>query len=157
MKATGSWISNSSVTAYETCWGSPVITEEMIKGYKDAGFCVVRVPANRSNMMAEDYTLNADYVARIHLVDWILANDMYVILTGTFVSNGVPVIVGEYGCFGKNKTEDMKRSYMIYVCRETSERNMLSILWDTHNTFYNRYTCTYNDPLMLEQMMATEY
>lgn len=321
MEATGSWISEGSVTAYETCWGSPVITEEMIKGYKDAGFGVVRVPANWSNMMSEDYTLNADYVARIHqIVDWILANDMYVILnthhekwlgdmptnedevllkftriweqiaesfkdyddrlmfeglneeagydsvwnqygsstegkdiaygyvntlnqtfvdtvrasggnnaerhllvagyytdvvrtcdemfvvpndpanrvavsvhyytpstltileadadwgkaktdwgsesdiaelekmmdmlTETFVSKGIPVIVGEYGCFGKNKTEDIKRAYMLDVCRETYERNMLPILWDTHDTFYNRYTCTYNDPLMLEQMMA---
>ncbi len=321
MEATGDWIHDGSVTAYETCWGSPVITEEMIKGYKDAGFGVVRVPANWSNMMAEDYTLNANYVARIHqIVDWILANDMYVILnthhekwlgdmptnedevllkftriweqiaesfkdyddrlmfeglneeagydsvwnqygsstegkdiaygyvntlnqtfvdtvratggnnaerhllvagyytdvvrtcdemfvvpndpanrvavsvhyytpstltileadadwgkaktdwgsesdiaelekmmdmlTETFVSKGIPVIVGEYGCFGKNKTQDVKRAYMIDVCRETYERNMLPILWDTHDTFYNRYTCTYNDPLMLEQMMA---
>lgn len=321
MEATGSWISEGSVTAYETCWGSPVITEEMIKGYRDAGFGVVRVPANWSNMMAEDYTLNADYVERIHqIVDWILANDMYVILnthhekwlgdmptnedevllkftriweqisesfkdyddrlmfeglneeagydsvwnqygsstegkdiaygyvntlnqtfvdtvrasggnntkrhllvagyytdvvrtcdemfvvpndpanriavsihyytpstltileadadwgkaktdwgsesdiaelekmmdmlTETFVSKDIPVIVGEYGCFGKNKSEDVKRAYMLDVCRETYERKMLPILWDTHDTFYNRYTCTYNDPSMLEQMMA---
>ena len=75
-------------------------------------------------------------------------------LTETFVSKGIPVIVGEYGCFGKNKTQDVKRAYMIDVCRETYERNMLPILWDTHNTFYNRMTCTYKDPLMLEQMMA---
>lgn len=321
MEATGTWIHNGSVSDYETCWGSPVITEEMIKGYKDAGFGVVRVPANWSNMMSDDYTLNADYVARIHqIVDWILENDMYVILnthhekwlgdmptneaevllkftriweqiaesfknyddrlmfeglneeagydsvwnqygsstegkdiaygyvntlnqtfvdtvrasggnnakrhlliagyytdvvrtcdemfvvpndpadriavsvhyytpstltilekdadwgkaktewgsdddlaelnkmmdmlTETFVSKGIPVIVGEYGCFGKNKTEDVKRAYMIDVCRETYERNMLPILWDTHDTFYDRNTCTYKDPLMLEQMMA---
>lgn len=293
----------------------------MIKGYKDAGFGVVRVPANWSNMMSDDYTLNADYVARIHqIVDWILENDMYVILnthhekwlgdmptnedevllkftriweqiaesfkdyddrlmfeglneeagydsvwnqygsstegkdiaygyvntlnqtfvdtvrasggnnakrhlliagyytdvvrtcdemfvvpndpadriavsvhyytpstltilekdadwgkaktewgsdddlaelnkmmdmlTETFVSKGIPVIVGEYGCFGKNKTEDVKRAYMIDVCRETYERNMLPILWDTHDTFYDRNTRTYKDPLMLEQMMS---
>lgn len=321
MEATGSWIYNGSVKDYETCWGSPVITEEMIKGYKDAGFGVIRVPANWSNMMAEDYTLNADYVARIHqIVDWILANDMYVILNThhekwlgdmptneeevllkftriweqiaesfkdyddrlmfeglneeggydsvwnqyggttegkdvafgylnklnqtfvdtvrasggnnakrhllvagyytnvvhtcdemfvvptdpanriavsvhyydpstltileadadwgkaktewgseadiaemerlldmlvtTFVDKGVPVIIGEYGCFGKNKTQEVKRAYMIDVCRETYERNMLPVLWDTHNTFYNRMTCTYKDPIMLEQMMA---
>lgn len=321
MEATGSWINEGSVSDYETCWGSPVITEEMIKGYKDAGFGVVRVPANWSNMMSDDYTHDADFVARIHqIVDWILANDMYVILNThhekwlgdmptneeevllkftriweqisesfkdyddrlmfeglneeagydsvwnqygsstegkdiaysyvnklnqtfvdtvrasggnnatrhllvagyytdvvrtcdemflvpkdpanrvavsvhyytpstltileadadwgkaktdwgtesdlaelekmmdmlneTFVSNGIPVIVGEYGCFGKNKTQDVKRAYMVDVCRETYERNMLPILWDTQDTFYNRYTCTYNDPLMLEQLMA---
>ncbi len=320
MEATGDWIHEGTVTSYETCWGSPVITEQMIKGFKDAGFGVVRVPANWSNMMSEDYTLNAEYVARIHqIVDWILANDMYVILnthhekwlgdmptneeevlrkytrmweqiaesfkdyddrlmfedlneeggydsvwnqygsstegkdkaygylntlnqtfvdivrasggnnaerhllvagyytdvvrtcdemfvvpndpagrvavsvhyytpstltileadaswgkaktewgseedlaeldkmmnmlTDRFVSKGIPVIVGEYGCFGKNKTVDVKRAYMVDVCREVYERDMLPVLWDTHDTFYNRYTCTYNDPLMLEQLM----
>ena len=28
----GNWINKSSVTNYETAWGSPVITEQMIKG-----------------------------------------------------------------------------------------------------------------------------
>ncbi len=28
----GSWISNTSVTNYETGWGSPVVTKEMIQG-----------------------------------------------------------------------------------------------------------------------------
>ena len=80
-EATGNWINNGSVSDYETCWGSPVITEEMIKGYKDAGFGAVRVPANWSNLMSEDYTIDPEFDKRIHeVVDWILDNDMYVIL-----------------------------------------------------------------------------
>jgi len=320
-EATGSWIHNGSVSDYEVCWGSPIITEEMIKGYKEAGFGVIRVPANWTNMMSADYTLNADYVARVkQVVDWILENDMYVILNihhetwiadmpnneeecmkhytriweqicevfkdyddylmfeslneeggwdsvwnqygpiteskavaygylnnlnqtfvnivrasggnnekrhlllagyytniertcdemfvvpedpenrvavsvhyytpstltileedadwgkakttwgsdadlaeldslmdlmkTTFVDKGVPVIVGEYGCFGKNKTQEVKRNFMVDVCREAYERNMCPILWDTQDTIYERNTCTYKDPLMLEQMMA---
>ncbi len=47
----GDWISASSVTNYETGWGSPVITKEMIQGYKDAGFGVRRVPVAWSNLM----------------------------------------------------------------------------------------------------------
>ena len=320
-EATGNWIKDGSVSDYETCWGSPIITEEMIKGYKEAGFGVIRVPANWSNLMAEDYTINAEFEARVHeVVDWILDNDMYVILNmhhenwiadmpkneeeclkhysrlweqiaesfkdygdklmfeslneeggwdsvwnqygsstegkaeaygylnklnqafvnivrasgsnnekrhlliagyytdinrtcdelyvmptdpqnrlavsvhyynpstltileadadwgkaktdwgsdadiaelnklldqvkTSFADKGYPVIVGEYGCFGKNKTQEVKRAYMVDVCRETYIRGMLPILWDTQDTFYDRNTMTCKDPDMLSEMMA---
>ena len=319
-EATGSWVGGSSVSDFERCWGSPIITEEMIKGYKDAGFGVVRLPANWSNLMADDYTISSEFDSRIHeVVDWILENDMYVILNmhhetwiadmptneeeclthysrlweqitesfkdyddhlmfeslneeggwdsvwnqygsstegkeeafgylnklnQTFVDivrksggnnkkrhlliagyytnvehtcddlfvmpkdpenrlavsvhyytpstltilekdadwgkaktdwgsdadlaelneqldlmkthftdKGIPVIVGEYGCFGKNKTQEVKRAYMTDVCRETYIRGMLPILWDTQDTFYNRRTLKYNDEEMLKELM----
>ena len=80
-EATGSWINGTSVTNYETAWGSPIITKEMIKGYADEGFGVLRIPVAWSNMMGEDYTINADYVARVkEVVDWALDSGMYVIL-----------------------------------------------------------------------------
>lgn len=80
-EAGGSWVSERTVTKYETSWGSPVITEEIIKGYKEGGFGVVRVPANWSNLMSDDYTFNPDYVARIkQIIEWIIDNDMYAIL-----------------------------------------------------------------------------
>ena len=50
----GNWIKKSSVTNYETAWGSPVITEQMIKGYKDCGFGVMRLPVAWSNMMDKE-------------------------------------------------------------------------------------------------------
>ena len=320
-EATGSWVGGTTVSAFERCWGSPIITEEMIKGIKDGGFGVVRLPANWSNLMSDDYTISPEFDARIHeVVDWILDNDMYVILNmhhetwiadmptneeeclthysrlweqitesfkdyddhlmfeslneeggwdsvwnqygsstegkaeafgylnklnqtfvdivrasggnnkkrhlliagyytniehtcdelfvmptdpenrlavsvhyyepstltileadadwgkaktdwgsesdiaklnslldlmkTTFTDNGIPVIVGEYGCFGKNKTQEVKRAYMVDVCRETYIRGMLPVLWDTQNTFYNRITQTYNDEEMLNELMA---
>ena len=77
----GNWISGSSVSNYETGWGSPVITEEMIQGYKDCGFGVLRVPVAWSNMMGEDYTINQDYLARVkQVIDWALESDLYVIM-----------------------------------------------------------------------------
>ena len=320
-EATGSWVGGTTVSAFERCWGSPIITEEMIKGIKDGGFGVVRLPANWSNLMSDDYTISPEFDARIHeVVDWILDNDMYVILNmhhetwiadmptneeeclthysrlweqitesfkdyddhlmfeslneeggwdsvwnqygsstegkaeafgylnklnqtfvdivrasggnnkkrhlliagyytniehtcdelfvmptdpenrlavsvhyyepstltileadadwgkaktdwgsesdiaklnslldlmkTTFTDKGIPVIVGEYGCFGKNKTQEVKRAYMVDVCRETYIRGMLPVLWDTQNTFYNRITQTYNDEEMLNELMA---
>ena len=81
LEACGDWINSSSVTNYETAWGSPVITEDMIKGYRAAGFGVLRVPVAWSNMMAEDYTTHPDYIARAkEIVDWALNADLYVIL-----------------------------------------------------------------------------
>ncbi len=80
-EACGNWINKSSVTNYETAWGSPVITEEMIKGYRAEGFGVLRVPVAWSNMMQENYTIHPDYLARVkEVVGWALDADLYVIL-----------------------------------------------------------------------------
>lgn len=77
----GGWISNTSVTNYETGWGSPVVTEELIKGYKNCGFGVLRIPVAWSNMMAEDYTINPNYLARVkQVVEWALNADLYVVM-----------------------------------------------------------------------------
>ena len=77
----GDWIDGSSVKNYETAWGSPVITKEMIQGYADEGFGVLRIPVAWSNMMEDNYTINADYLARVkEVVDWALESDLYVIL-----------------------------------------------------------------------------
>ena len=82
----GEWIDqwgDGTPNAYETAWGSPTLTKEMIQGYADAGFGVVRVPVAWSNMMSNDgsFKINPDYMARVQqVVDWILDEDMYVIL-----------------------------------------------------------------------------
>ena len=71
----------STVTAYETGWGSPVISPKIIKGYADCGFGVMRVPVAWSNLMGEDYTINDKYLARVKaVVDCILKEEMNVIL-----------------------------------------------------------------------------
>lgn len=77
----GSWINSSSVTNYETAWGSIQITEDIIAGYKAAGFGVIRVPVAWSNMMGSNYQINQKYIDRVkQVVDWIIENDMYAII-----------------------------------------------------------------------------
>lgn len=69
------------VTSYETSWGSPQITKEMIEGYKKEGFGVLRVPVAWSNMMEPDYTIYEEYLTRVHeVVDWALDAGLYVIM-----------------------------------------------------------------------------
>lgn len=82
----GDWIDqwgDGTPNAYETAWGSPTVTEELIRGYADAGFGVVRIPVAWSNMMADDgsYTIHPDYMARVkQVVDWTLEANLYVII-----------------------------------------------------------------------------
>ena len=70
-----------TVTAYETAWGSPVITPKMIEGYVECGFSVLRIPVAWSNLMGKDYTINEKYLARVKsVVDCALNAGLYVIL-----------------------------------------------------------------------------
>ena len=83
-EACGDWIAqwgDGTPESYETAWGSPVITEEMIKGYADAGFGVLRVPVAWSNMMGADYTISPAYAEAVkEVVDWAIKYDLYVII-----------------------------------------------------------------------------
>lgn len=80
----GDWIKqwgDGTPESYETAWGSPVITEKMIKGYADEGFGVLRVPVAWSNMMSDDYTISKEYAEAVkEAVDWALKYDLYVIV-----------------------------------------------------------------------------
>lgn len=83
-EACGDWIAqwgDGTVKSYETAWGSPVITENIIKGYANAGFKTLRVPVSWSNMMGENYTISPAYASRVkQVVDWAIDSNMYVIV-----------------------------------------------------------------------------
>lgn len=108
----GDWITqwnDNTVESYETAWGSPVITQKMIQGYANEGFGVLRVPVAWSNMMGDNYTINADYLARVRqIVDWALDCDMYVILNIHYDS-------GWWTGFSTNKDECMTKYTRIWT------------------------------------------
>jgi len=72
----------ADVTGFETAWGSPVVTKELIQGYKDAGFGVLRVPVAWTNLMkARTFEISPEYIARVkEVVGWAIESDMYVIM-----------------------------------------------------------------------------
>ena len=82
LEACGSWISpGGGVSGYETAWGSPVITQEMIQGYADYGFGVLRIPVAWSNLMEEDYTISQELTDRVNeIIGWTLDSGMYAIV-----------------------------------------------------------------------------
>lgn len=89
LEACGTWINPSNTSNYETAWGQPVTTQEMIDSMKAAGFDSLRVPVAWSNMMANDgtYTINEKYFNRVETVlNYALNADMYVIINIHFDS-----------------------------------------------------------------------
>ncbi len=106
MESCGDWIAqwgDGTVTSYETAWGSPVITKDIIQGYADEGFGVLRIPVGWSNLMGENYTISKDYIARVRqIVDWTIEADMYAIINIHYDSGWVNE-------FPEKKSECMKR------------------------------------------------
>jgi endoglucanase len=71
------WFDTSIITNYETAWGSPVITEAMIRGYADAGFNSLRIPVAWSNMMRPNYVIHPDLFDRVEaIVNWTIDSGM---------------------------------------------------------------------------------
>ena len=67
----------------ETGWGMPKTTKAMIDAVKAAGFKTIRIPVSWSKHVSSDgeYTINSSWMARVkEIVDWAIADDLYVIL-----------------------------------------------------------------------------
>ncbi len=97
-----------ATTVYETSWGQPVTTEDMIKGMKEAGFDTLRIPVAWTNMMdyeSGDYTIGTAYLDRVEeIVKWAVDADMYVIINDHWDG-------GWWGMFG-SKTEETRTEAM---------------------------------------------
>ena len=77
-------IPNREPSVYETMWGNPVTTQEMVTGMKNAGFKTLRVPVAWTNAM--DFENGNFYIDEIYLdrveeiVNYALNEDMFVII-----------------------------------------------------------------------------
>ena len=84
---------------YETSWGQPITTKEMIQGMKDAGFDSLRIPVawmtNATNLATTgDYTIAPEYLDRVEeIVSWAIEAGMFVIINDHWDG-------GWYGMFG---------------------------------------------------------
>lgn len=81
----------------ETGWGSPVITENMIKFMKQSGFNTIRIPCAWYGHMdnATDAHIKTDWLNRVkEVVGYCVNNDMYVLLNihwdGGWLENNIP-------------------------------------------------------------------
>jgi endoglucanase len=82
-------------------------------------------------------------------------------LSNTFVSAGLPMIIGEYGAVHQTGYEDYRRYYMEYVTRAAVERGIVPVYWDNGSQesgaeafgLFNRNTNEVLYPNILEAMM----
>lgn len=68
---------------FETAWGNPKVTQELIDAVLDAGFNVIRVPVSWTNHMAgePDYLITESWMDRVQeVVDYAYNKGAYVIL-----------------------------------------------------------------------------
>lgn len=98
-------------TRYETCWGQPVTTQEMLDGMKAAGFDTLRIPVAWTNMMdfeTGDYTINSAYLDRVEeIVGYARNAGMYVIINDHWDG-------GWWGMFGSATEETRKQAMELY-------------------------------------------
>lgn len=75
-------------------------------------------------------------------------------LVDKFVSNGIPVIVGEYGCFGENKSREVIELWTESVAEAAYSRGICPILWDTSGDEYDRSACKFRRPEFIEELIS---
>lgn len=109
MEATKSVTTKDSFTeasAFETAWGSSVITQEVIDGIHSYGFNTIRIPVAWSNMVKNDdptYTIDEKYLGRVEeIVNYALNNGMYVIINDHWDSGWW----GEFGAAYRDENGD---------------------------------------------------
>lgn len=71
----------------------------------------------------------------------------------TFIDKGIPVIVGEYGCFGKNKKREVNTRWMLTVSKAMYEAGACPVLWDTPYGEYDRDAAVFKDPGFIEELI----
>jgi len=70
-----------STADFETAWGNPVTTPEMIKAVRDAGFGAVRVPVTWGPHMDENYRIDKVWLDRVtEVVGYVLDAGMFCII-----------------------------------------------------------------------------
>jgi endoglucanase len=102
----------ASVSAYETFWGQPVTTREIIHSMKAAGFDSLRIPVawtNAMNFEKGDYTIREDYLDRVgEIIRYALDEDMYVVVNDHWDG-------GWWGMFGSASHETRENAMKMYV------------------------------------------
>lgn len=103
---------NLATKVYETTWGQPVTTQDMINGMKAAGFDTIRIPVSWTNMMNfedGDYTIGAAYLDRVEeITKWAVDAGMYVIINDHWDG-------GWWGMFGSATEETRTKAMTLYT------------------------------------------
>lgn len=76
----GSWINETTAWDHQRGWGNEPVNQTYIRKIRESGFKTVRLPVSWANWLDGD-KINPEYMTAVQtVVDWILEEDMYVIL-----------------------------------------------------------------------------
>ena len=107
---------------YETYWGQPVTTPEMLRAMKECGFDTVRIPVawmtNAAHLNQGDYTISEKYMDRVEeIVNYALDAGMIVIINDHWDG-------GWWGMFGSEKesTRDLAMEAYTGMWKQLAER-----------------------------------
>lgn len=102
----------ASVSSYETYWGEPVTTKEMVQGMKDAGFDTLRIPVAWTNMMDfenNNFTIDTGYLDRVEeIVNYALDAEMFVIINDHWDG-------GWWGMFSSKTDATVEKAWTMYT------------------------------------------
>ncbi len=102
------------ISKYETQWGQPITTQEILSALKANGFDTIRIPVawmtNATTLATDgDYTISEAYLDRVEtIINYALNADMYVIVNDHWDG-------GWYGMFGSEKEETRKLAREAYI------------------------------------------
>lgn len=110
---TRAYVPGTDPTVFETSWGQPVTTPEMLTALKSAGFDTIRIPVawmtNATSLSAGDATIDPAYLDRVHeVVDYARAAGMYVIINDHWDG-------GWWGMFGSESESTRDAAMAAYI------------------------------------------
>lgn len=122
-------------------------------------------PAGRMALSVHYYTpstlciLDKDASWGKAITEWGNANDMKELETNmnmlkeSYIYKGIPVIVGEYGCFGDNKKREVKENWMLTVSKAMYDIGACPVLWDTPGGECDRENAKFSDPDFIKKLI----
>ena len=106
-----SYLNGVDPTSFESLWGQPYTTQEMIDDMKEMGFDTIRIPVawtNGMNFESGDYTIDERLLNRVEeIVNYALNADMYVIINDHWDG-------GWWGMFGSPNESDRVKAMEMY-------------------------------------------
>lgn len=96
----------------ETAWGNPIITENLIKAVKNAGFTSIRIPVSYMGYIGSgsSYTVNASWLNRVQkVVDLCINNGLYAIIN--MHGDGYTTLDGGWLYCGSSDQTTIKAKY----------------------------------------------
>ena len=83
-------------------------------------------------------------------------NKNFDLIKSFYIDKGIPVIIGEYGTATENKEVDSVRNFLYSICKAAYSRNILPVLWDITDVFYDREKCAMKDPVLRDMLNSVK-